>query len=147
MARFYTNPGKADRVVFQLGIDSKTGAEELFSVGKENMQEFYDASADSCDLHTIIARVRNGEIDLLNARPAAYGDFTNVPMTMQDILNTRIDARRMYDNLPLETKNKMDFEEFMRDAGSREWLEALGFRMDEIAPNPEQKEVTDNGDA
>ena len=147
MARFYTNPGKPERVVFQLGIDPQTGAEELFAVGKENMQEFYDASADSCDLHTIIARVRQGEIDLLNVRSSSYGDFINIPMTMQDILNNRIDAKRMYDNLPLETRNKMDFEEFMRDAGSREWLEALGFRMDEIVPNPEQKEVNDNGDA
>lgn len=144
--RFYTNPGRPDRAVFQLGIDPQTGAEELYPVGKENMQEFYDASADSCDLHQIIARVRAGEIELLNANPGFYGDITNVPMTMQDLLNTRIDAKRMYDNLPLETKKNMDFDDFMKDAGSRQWLEALGFRMDEIAP-VQKEEVKDNGDA
>ena len=79
MARFYTNPGKADRVVFQLGIDSKTGAEELFSVGKENMQEFYDASADSCDLHTIIARVRNGEIDHTHRFDKVHNPMQHIP--------------------------------------------------------------------
>ncbi len=129
--RYYTNSGKPVRTVFKLGIDEDTGAEELYAIGEENFQEFIDAAADSCDLNTIIARVRNGEMELLNARPGFYGDVSNMPQTLQEMLQTRIDARKMYDNLPSDQREKMDFESFMKDAGSVDWLKNLGFKFNE----------------
>lgn len=130
--RYYTKNGSPIRVVLKLGIDSKSGAEEVFPVGTENIQDFIDAAAPSCDLNVIIARVRAGELDLMQQAQGMYGDFTGMPQTLQEIMQTRIDAKYMYDNLPDETKKKLDFDSFMKDAGSKEWLEGLGFKFEEV---------------
>lgn len=130
--RYFTECGSPYRTVLKLGFDKETGAEEIFPVGVENFQEIIEAAAPSCDLNVIIARVRAGELDLLQANKGMYGDFTNMPMTLQEIMQNRIDAKYMYDNLPDETKKKLDFESFMKDAGSKEWLEGLGFKFDEV---------------
>lgn len=139
--RYFTNHGSPIRTVFKLGIDKETGAEELVIVGTENIQDFIDAAAESCDLKVIIARVRVGELELMNQRQGMYGDFTGMPQTLQEIMQTRIDAKYMYDNLPEDTKKKLDFDMFMKDAGSKEWLEGLGFKFDDI-----KEEVTKDAD-
>ena len=130
--RYYTHSGSPIRPVFKLGVDPDTGAEELYCVGKEDFQEMIDASAESCDLNIIIARVNAGETELLNQRAGFYGDVSKMPMTLQEIMQTRIDARQMYNNLPDEQKKAMDFETFMKDAGSVDWLKNLGFKFEEV---------------
>ena len=71
--RYYTHSGSPIRPVFKLGVDPDTGAEELYCVGKEDFQEMIDASAESCDLNIIIARVNAGETELLNHRNLLSG--------------------------------------------------------------------------
>ena len=128
--RYNTCPGDRIRPVFKLGIDKETGCEEVYLVGHEDFQDMIDAAAPSCDLNVIIARIRAGEVDLLNSRPGFYGDVTQMPQTLQELMQTRIDARYMYDNLPEEVRSKIDFEAFMKDAGSQSWLEGLGYTFE-----------------
>lgn len=140
--RYYTESGCPERAVYKLAVDPATGAQELYAIGKENFQELIDASAESCDLNVIIARVHAGEFDLLNKAPGYYGDVSNMPQTLQEILQTRIDARVMYNNLPVDVQKNMDFESFMKDAGSVDWLKGLGFKFDDV-----KEEVKDNAAA
>lgn len=130
MARFYTHPGSPIRPSFQLGLDPSTGAEELFCVGFENFQVFIQSAAPSCDLQVIITRIRNGELALLNSRPGFYGDVTQMPTTFQELMQTKLDAQKMYDGLPEDVRKKMDFSEFLSSAGTRGWYENLGFKFD-----------------
>lgn len=132
-SRFFTHTGCPTRGVFKLRYDIDTGAEELVRVGTENFQAFIQASRDSCDINTVIARVRAGEANLLNQVSGLYGDFTGIPTTVQEIMQTRIDARRMFDNLPKDRKDKFEsFEDFCANAGTVKWLEQLGFDMSEF---------------
>lgn len=140
--RFYTEHGSPERAVYKLAVDPATGAQELYAIGKENFQELIDASAESCDLNVIIARVHAGEVDLLSQSNGFYGDVSEMPQTFQEILQTRIDARVMYNNLPLDVQKNMDFDSFLKDAGSVEWLKGLGFKFDEV-----KEEVKDNAAA
>lgn len=139
--RYYCRSGSPVRMTFKLGIDTKTGAEELFVTGFENFQKMIDDAAESCDLNVIITRVRNGELDLLSKNKGMYGDFTNMPQTLQELMQTRIDAKYMYENLSSDVKKNMSFDDFMKDAGSKDWLKNLGFNVDEV-----KEEVTQDAD-
>lgn len=143
--RFFTHTGSPTRGVFKLYYDIETGAEELCRCGTENFQAIIQASRDSCDINTVIARVRAGEANVLNQVKGIYGDFTGVPQTIQEIMQTRIDARRMYDNLPEDRKAKFEsFEAFCAQAGTVSWLEQLGFDMSEFKEKKEEKESDGN---
>lgn len=99
--------------------------------GKENYDEFIQSFAPSCDITVIAARVAAGEVELLNKRPGFFGDVSDMPQTLAEILQTRIDAKRMFDNLDSSVQEKFgSFDEFCENAGDLIWLEKLGVKFD-----------------
>lgn len=119
--------GSSDRRVYKLKFSRETNADELVCIGKEPWQQMIDAAAPSCDLETLIVRVRNGELDALNQKQGVYGDFRDVPSSRAELLQTAIDARYMFNNLSEEQKKAFgSFSEFLANAGSPEWLKTLG---------------------
>lgn len=130
--RIYNNPGSIYRIKYALKYSSKTNADELVPIGKEPWQEMIDAAAASCDISTIMQRVKNGEVNLLRQREAVYGDFTEMPMDKQAMLQNAIDARYFWNNLPEDQKKNFgSFSDFLEDAGSVKWLQNLGVLTDE----------------
>lgn len=129
--RWFTKSGSGIRPVYNLVIDVRTGAEELKETGKENYDDFIQSFAPSCDITVIAARVAAGEVELLNKRPGFFGDVSEMPQTLAEILQTRIDAKRIFDNLAPEVKEKFgSLDEFCENAGDFPWLEKLGVKFD-----------------
>lgn len=138
--RIYNVSGSPDRCVYMLKFSRETNADELVCIGKEPWQEMIDAAAPSCDIETLIVRVRNGELDALNQKQGVYGDFRDVPKSRAELLQTAIDARYMFNNLTEDQKKAFgSFNEFLENAGSPEWLKTLGVDV-QVSAEPEVKE-------
>lgn len=143
--RYITPSGSPIRTTYQLKISTKTGVLELFEKGKEDFNAYIQSFADSCDLTNIIRRINAGELDLLNYAPGTYGDFLNVPESLQDAMNIRLDAKHTWDKLPKDQKAKFaDFDDFCATAGTEDWFKKFGveFKNEKV----EESEVkTDAG--
>lgn len=124
--RYITPAGSPFRPVYK--FSGKTGAEELVKTGKENFQEFIQSFAESCDLSVIISRVNAGEFDLLSSRIGSYGDFTKVPQTKAEMLQSVIDSKQIWDSLTDKQRGEFkDFNDFAGTAGSVDWIKKLGY--------------------
>lgn len=128
--RFFTHSGSPFREIYKEVFVKERNCFEPQVVGKENFQTYIQSFESSCDLAVIAQRVANGELGLLNSRPGIYGDFTQAPTTLAEVLQTRIDAKNMFNNLPEDVRKKFgDLDSFLQDAGSVDWLKTLGFQF------------------
>lgn len=140
--RHITAAGSPFRPVYKLKFSGKTGAEELVKTGKENFQEFIQSFAESCDLSVIISRVNAGEVDLLSARIGSYGDFTKVPQTKAEMLQSVIDSKQIWDSLTDQQRGEFkDFNDFAGTAGSVDWIKKLGYDVTTEATVEEKGDV------
>lgn len=129
--RFFTHSGSPFREIYKEVYIKERNCFEPQVVGKENFQAYIQSFESSCDLAIIAQRVANGELGLLNSRQGIYGDFTQAPTTLAEVLQTRIDAKTMFNNLPEDLQKKFgDLDTFLEGAGSIEWLKTLGFKFD-----------------
>lgn len=101
--RYYTNPGSSIKVTYGLHYGKK-GEMELVEKGKVNLYDEIQSHADSVDIHVVLKRFANGETDVLNQRPGAYGDFSNMPRSFADVLNHINDAEQTFNRLPADIK-------------------------------------------
>lgn len=140
--RHITPAGSPFRPVYKLKFSGKTGAEELVQTGKENFQEFIQSFAESCDLSVIISRVNAGEVDLLSSRIGSYGDFTKVPQTKAEMLQSVIDSKQIWDSLTDKQRGEFkDFNDFAGTAGSVDWIKKLGYDVTTEATVEEKGDV------
>ena len=126
------NPGSGERVLYALTPS-----------GTENLYESIQSHKDSCDIHVLLARYQNGDVEALSQRQGHYGDFTEMPKTYAELLNTVISGRSYFDSLPVETREKFDhsFEKFMMTMDNMEnFAKIMGFVEDDPQPQPEVKE-------
>lgn len=143
--RFFTCSGSPYREIYKEVFVKERNCFEPQVVGKENFQAYIQSFESSCDLAVIAQRVANGELGLLNSRPGMYGDFTQAPTTLAEVLQTRIDAKNMFENLPEDVRKKFgDLDTFLEGAGSIEWLKTLGFQFDSGSGSPSAEIKTDS---
>lgn len=84
--------------------------------------------AGSVDIHEILRRFAQGDVGALERVQGAYGDFTQMPTTFAEALNTMLAAEQYFLGLPVETRAKFghDFHQFVASFDSPESLAALG---------------------
>lgn len=112
--RKHANPGDSEHVLYTSKIE-KDGTISLVESGREDIYDQIQSHKDSCDIHVLLARYKNGEADVLSQRQGSYGDFTEMPKTYADILNAMIAGETYFNSLPVETRAKFDhsLEKFM----------------------------------
>lgn len=132
-AEFATCPGSPLHAIYK-PVVGKDGTIELEVSGYENTDEKIASFEESCDIHTLIKRFNEGDLTALNKRQGMYGDFTNMPKNMAEMLQLQIDARIAFDSLDVETKKKFDndLNKFLATAGDEEWAEKLGIVQPEV---------------
>lgn len=116
-------------------------------VGKHDLYADIQSHADSVDLNNILARYSNGDPSALNVRPGSFGDFVGMPKTYAELLNRTLDGERQFNQLPLEVREKFDYDfgKWLAAAGSDEWLAAMGIETDvSTTVEPIEKEVNVN---
>lgn len=91
------------------------GVIELIESGQEDLYAAIQSHRDSCDINVILARYANGDAMALSKVQGVYGDFTDMPDTYAELLNTVIKGENFFYSLPKEVREKFDhsFEKFL----------------------------------
>lgn len=115
--RIFANPGSRTRDVYTAKV-SHEGSIELEKTGEENLYDYIQSFAESCDINTIVKRYANGDVSALSKTQGIYDDLTNYPKTYAELLNTVIAGEKAFMELPLETRAKFNHD-------YRQWLVAM----------------------
>lgn len=132
--RKFSNVGSRVRPIYSPVYD-KAGVLDLEETGCENLYESIQSHRDSVDIHKILDRFQNGDVTALNAVQGKFGDFTSLPKTYAEALNSVISAENTFNSLPVETRAKFNhsFSQFLASVGSPEWLTAMNIKVEAMA--------------
>ena len=138
--RTISNVGDRFKKLYEARVDNN-GTIDLVEAGRENLYDYIQSFKDSCDINTIVKRFAAGDTDVLARRQATYGDFTQLPGTYAELLNTVIQGENYFNSLPLETRAKFNhsFHEWMASMDNmQEFVEKMGFSENGSHSNTEQ---------
>lgn len=117
--KVYTYPGEETAKVYDLIVDNK-GNTKPEVVEKVYIPDKIDSYRDSTDINVILARYRNGETEVLNARNPQYFDASGMPTTLAEMYAFVENSKSGFEQLPLKVREayNMNFGEFINDFGS-----------------------------
>ena len=147
--RIFSDPGSPEHITYAGHYDDK-GRVVLEESGRENIYDFIQSHAESCDIHVLMKRYQNGDVEALSQKQGFYGDFLDFPKTYAEALNQINEMERQFMSLPVETREKFgnSFTEFLAASAEPDFLDRLGIKKDSASePVPtiyqdESKEVT-----
>lgn len=108
-----------------------SGVLYLEEAGKHDLYAEIQSHRDSVDIHVLLARYRNGDESAFERIQGAYGDFTKMPATFAEALNTMIAAEQYFKSLPVEIRSKYghDFNQFISAMDSPSWFADVGIEL------------------
>lgn len=135
--RTFSNHGERFKTLYNAKVDEK-GSITLEPNGVMDRYAFVQADKESADINNIIQRFVNGDVSVMNQRPAQFGDFTDFPKTYAEALQKVIDAENMFNTLPLSVRESYNHNpaEFIADIGSEKWMKAVGIEKKEPTVEP-----------
>lgn len=145
--RVFSDPGSPEHITYAGHYDDK-GRVVLEESGRENIYDYIQSFADSCDIHVLMNRYQNGDVTALSQKQGFFGDFLDFPKTYAEALNHMNEMERQFMSLPPETREKFgnSFSEFLAASGESDFLDRLGFKKESVVEPvpaiPEVKEVT-----
>lgn len=105
---FWSEVGTRIHIIYGPKVEPD-GSVSIVPVGKEDIQSRIEAARSSTDMAYILKQLELGNDSVLSARDdALFGDFTQMPRTYAELLQLQIDARRTFDSLPLDVRNRFD---------------------------------------
>lgn len=127
-ARVYTDPGSRTKPHYQSRFNSR-GNLELIEDGVVDLYADIQSHADSVDIHLILDRFANGEKDILSQVQGFYADFSQMPSTMQEVLNSIIAGEAAFDRLPVQVKDRFghSFQRWMMEMDTPDFARKMGF--------------------
>ncbi len=148
--RIKTNPGNPIKQLYS-GSYNERGQVELKEDGTEDTYAFIQSFAESTDIHSILRRYQNGEVDVLEKVQGFYGDITEMPKTYAEALQRIADSEKVFWSLPLDVRAKFghSFSEFLAASQDADFLDKLGVKPTEqpavepVAPVVENKSVVE----
>ncbi len=129
--RIESNPGNPIKQLYT-GSYNERGQVELKEDGTENIYDFIQSFAESTDIHAIMRRFENGEVDVLEKVQGFYGDVTEMPKTYAEALQRIADSEKVFMSLPVDVRAKFghSFSEFLAASNDQDFLERLGVQVD-----------------
>lgn len=148
--RIKSNPGNPIKKLY-VGSYNERGQVELKEDGTEDLYAYIQSFAESTDIHSILRRFDNGEVDVLEKVQGFYGDFTEMPQTYAEALQRISDSEKVFMSLPVEVRAKFNhsFSEFLSASQDGDFLDRLGIKPDEQVADvpPVPTEVSEGGSA
>ncbi len=144
--RVYVHPGNPIKQLYT-GSYNERGQVELKEDGTEDLYAFIQSFAESTDIHAIMRRYQNGEVDVLEKVQGFYGDITEMPSTYAEALQRIADSEKVFMSLPVDVRAKFghSFSEFLAASQDSDFLVRLGVNSPEqpesVSAEPEVKEV------
>ena len=131
--RVQTCPGSPVKQLFT-GRYNERGQIELTEDGTENIYEYIQSFAESTDIHSILRRYQNGEVDVLSKVQGVYADITEMPQTYAEALQRIADSEKIFMELPVETRAKFghSFTEFLAASQDDDFLDKLGIKVEPV---------------
>ncbi|UPW40957.1 internal scaffolding protein [Sigmofec virus UA08Rod_5936] len=125
--RVYQEPGSPIKTLYAPVFD-KQGRMSLEVSGQENLYDYIQSHADSVDIHVILKQFQNGDPSVLSRVQGAYGDFTQMPKTFAEALNTMIAAEQYFNSLPVETRAQFghNFNQFIASMDAPDFTSRMG---------------------
>uniref|UniRef100_A0AAU8B216 Internal scaffolding protein n=1 Tax=Dulem virus 109 TaxID=3145586 RepID=A0AAU8B216_9VIRU len=146
--RVHSNSGSPTKILYGSRYDD-AGRLVLEEKGTEDLYGFIQSFADSVDIHVILKRFQNGDHTALQAVQGFYGDFTEMPKTYAELLNTVNAGQDYFSSLPVDVRANFghSFAEFMASISDGSLAEKLGIMMEnhavsQLDPKPESVEIT-----
>lgn len=123
--KFVSNPGSRFKEEFH-GVIQEDGTIDLVSDGYVDIQKEIEEESVGTTLPEIIARITAGDPSAFREE-GFYADIVGMPKTYAEILNTVNDAKRKFEILPAEVREKFhnNFEEWFATFGSKQWLDGM----------------------
>lgn len=120
--RVFCNAGSPVKILYGLSTDGK-GVTNLVEKGKESLYDRIQSHKDSVDIHKILERFENGDINALSKYQGYYGDITEMPTTYAGMLDLVNKCQDLFDSLPLSAREKFNFscEQFISAIGTKEF--------------------------
>ena len=106
--RISSNPGNPINQLYK-GSYNERGQVELIEDGTEDLYAYIQSFAESTDIHSILKRYQNGEVDVLEKVQGFYGDITEMPHTYAEALQRIADSEKVFMSLPGRIQCKMRF--------------------------------------
>lgn len=133
--RLISEPGCPVKQLYQPKYRDN-GTWYLVESGVHDLYAEIQSHAGSVDIHEILRRFAQGDVGALERIQGAYGDFTQMPTTFAEALNTMLAAEQYFLGLPTETRAKFnhDYRQFIAAFDSPESLAALGLFDTPAAP-------------
>lgn len=133
--RVGTAAGSASKSGFKMKLDAN-GRRYLAEDGKIDTYQQIQSHKDSCDIEYIMTRFANGDTSVLSKTQGLYGDFTNVPTSINELQQRVMDAEKLFYQLPVETREKFEHNPsmFYSMIGSESFNEIMG--VDKVKDNP-----------
>lgn len=143
MANFRTQYDSFDKPASQPGSRIKTlygpiyndrGVVGLQEIGTHDLYSEIQSHADSVDIHVLLKMYASGDTSVFSRVQGAYGDFTQMPKTFAEALNTMIAAEMYFNSLPVDTKAKFghSFSQFLAAMDSPTWAADAGITLPEV---------------
>ncbi len=131
--RFHSEVGDPVKILYSPEFD-KNGVMTLKESGRENLYDFIQSHKDSVDIHKIMQRFEEGDVNALSKVQGQFGDFSQFPKTYAEMLNQVIEGENAFNGLPLEVREKFgfSFQQWLASAGSDEWKLKMGFASDTV---------------
>lgn len=120
-------------------VIKEDGTKTLEKSGCTDVQALINSHKDSVDINLIMARVKNGETDLLERAKGFYADVTELPCNLQDAMNLGLQGERFFDSLPPEIR-----ENFSSAVDMINNPERLFKAIEDMSKVPEQKQPNQN---
>ena len=86
--------------------------------GTVDLQERIQVQAPSTDLAFMIKRLKLGDNSVLTKKQPLYGDFTQLPSSGTELVNTLLHAEYTFNQLPVEDRKKHGYD-------YRSWLASI----------------------
>lgn len=133
--RIPTESGKPEKPSFKMKVDT-FGRRYLEEVGVINVYEEIQSHRESVDISYIMTRFANGDTSVLSKTQGVYGDFTNIPTSLNELQQRVMDAERLFYQQPLEIREKFEHNPSMFFAmiGTESFNKIMG--IDAAKDNP-----------
>lgn len=138
---FESCPGSPDVIKWYKTVDDD-GYECLKECGVESLYDEIQSHKDSVDIHVILAKYAAGDLSALSRRQGMYGDFSEVPTSLVEVIQMVNEAERTFMELPLDVRDSFDnsLAVWLAQYGGPDWMRKMRIDDDAPAPVPEKKE-------
>ena len=122
------------------------GEKQLRKTGETDVYEIIQSFAEECSLEKIIERALNGDPRALREE-GQFLDLTNMPTSVAQAQSMLAEVKDQFNRLDPKQKRKFkNLDEFAAQYATNEWVEKMGYDIEEVNTETkiEKKEVKDD---